>query len=300
MIRKVVIPAAGLGTRLTPATKEQPKEMLPMFTSEGGSGLYLTPFLQLVFEQLYRAGLSEFCFVVGRGKRAIEDHFTPDRAYFEMLSEKGKSEEASRLQDFYNKVGSSTIVWVNQPSPIGFGDAVLKAKSFVGKEKFLVHAGDNYICSETDGHLSRLAKVEEELGADAVFLLTEIQDPKHHGIIEGERVDDGVFRVLRAVEKPSKPFSNLAIVPVYLFGPDIFEALARTCPGVDGEIQLTDAIQILINLERKVYAIPLMKGEVRLDIGSAETYWEALRNFYRYKTLMRANMKPLSEEIGEH
>ncbi len=136
MIRKVIIPAAGLGTRLFPATKEQPKEMLPIF-SKTAKVICSKPVVQMVFEQLYDAGLREFCYVVGRGKRGIEDHFTPDSNCVENLKNMGKNGQASDLEGFYNKLESSTIMWVNQPEPKGFGNAVLMAQPFVQNESCL-------------------------------------------------------------------------------------------------------------------------------------------------------------------
>jgi len=127
VIRKVIIPAAGLGTRLFPATKEQPKEMLPIFSRSSHGDMMVKPVVQLVFEQLHEAGLREFCYVVGRGKRGIEDHFTPDPDCIRTLEGMGKNGPASDLEGFYEKLESSTIMWVNQPTPKGFGNAVLMA-----------------------------------------------------------------------------------------------------------------------------------------------------------------------------
>ncbi|MEM2294189.1 MAG: hypothetical protein QXX41_13030, partial [Nitrososphaerota archaeon] len=120
--------AAGLGTRLLLATKEMPKEMLPLFSSGRNVDLLLKPVLQLIFEQLYDLGFREFCFVVGRGKRSIEDHFTPDYNYIELLKGKNKVNLVKNLEEFYQKVEKSIIFWVNQPEPRGFGHAVLMAE----------------------------------------------------------------------------------------------------------------------------------------------------------------------------
>jgi len=126
VMRKAVITAAGLGTRLSPATKELPKEMLPIFHREGDR-IVVKPLLQLIFEQLHDVGIREFCFVIGRGKRAIEDHFTPDPIFLRELRERGKGREAESLERFYAMLSDSSITWVNQPEPRGFGDAVLGA-----------------------------------------------------------------------------------------------------------------------------------------------------------------------------
>jgi len=284
MIKKAVIPVAGLGTRLLPATKEQPKEMLPVFAGGANGQECVKPLLQLVFEQLYSSGLREFCFVIGRGKRAIEDHFTPEHGYAEWLKSKGKNATAKDLENFYRQIEESTIIWVNQPEPKGFGDAVLKARSFTGNEKFIVHAGDTYIISRRNAYLSRLTNVDQKLDADATFIVQEVEDTKQYGVIEFDETGERELKVKRAVEKPEKPPSKFAIMPIYAFRPIIFRALERTSPGKDGEIQLTDAIQMLIDWGLKVYAIELKPEEIRLDIGTPDTYWDALRLSYQYAT----------------
>lgn len=282
MIRKVVVPTAGLGTRLFPATKEQPKEMLPIFSRLTNSNVGVKPLLQLVFEQLYDTGFREFCFVVGRGKRSIEDHFTPDHNSVVMLKNNRKGDQASDLNGFYTKLKTSTIIWVNQPEPKGFGDAVFMAHPFVQNEHCLVHAGDTYIVSENARHLRLLINVYERFNADAAFLVQEIEDPRQYGIIEAKEIEKRVYRVKAAVEKPEKPTTNLAIMPIYIFHPVVFKALEKTIPGKGEEIQLTDAIQKLIEWGLNVCAVKLSPDEVRLDIGSPETYWEALNLSYKH------------------
>lgn len=284
MIRKVVVPSAGLGTRLFPATKEQPKEMLPIFSGMANdeTGVSVKPLLQLVFEQLYEDGFREFCFVVGREKRAIEDHFTPDDNCVVMLESKGKNSQAFDLKSFYNKLKTSSLIWINQSEPKGFGDAVLTAQPFVQNEPFLVHAGDTYIISRAAAHLKTLMKIYERLRADAVFIVHESEDPRQHGVIQAEESEKGIYNVKTAVEKPEKPATNLTIVPIYLFQPIIFEALKKTTLGKGQELQLTDAIQKLIEWKLKVYAVQLNISDIRLDVGSPETYWKALQLSHRY------------------
>ncbi len=281
MIGKVIIPAAGLGTRLFPATKEQPKEMLPIFSLTAGGELSVKPVVQMVFEQLYDAGLKEFCYVVGRGKRGIEDHFTPDINCIKALEGVGRTAQAKDLQDFYEKLGSSTIMWVNQPEPKGLGDAVLMAQPFVQEERCLVHAGDSLLISEHMDYVKKLLKAYERLEADAAFIVLEIENPKFYGIIEGTEVETGVFRVKSAAEKPEKAMTNLAIMAMYVFHPVIFKALEATRPGKGGEIQLTDAIQKLIDWGLGVYAVKLDKSYAHLDVGSPERYWDALTLSYQ-------------------
>jgi UTP--glucose-1-phosphate uridylyltransferase len=280
MIKKVIVPAAGLGTRLFPATKEQPKEMLPVF-SRTTNGNVVKPLLQVVFEQLYGSGLREFCFIVGRGKRSIEDHFTPDLDSISMLETMGRNGVATDLEDFYRKLKTSTIMWVNQPEPKGFGDAVLLAQPFVQNERCLVHAGDSCIVSQKMDYINQLLTAFERLDADAAFIALEIDRPRQYGIIEGEETEPGIYRVKAAVEKPEKPQTNLAIIAMYAFQPIIFKALDQTQPGRSGEIQLTDAIQRLIDWNLKVYAVKLNKDYKHLDIGSPERYWDALSLSYQ-------------------
>lgn len=280
VVRKVIIPAAGLGTRLFPATKVQPKEMLPIFSKSPNKDISVKPMVQVVFEQLYNAELREFCFVVGRGKRAIEDHFTPDIECIKNLEGSGKNGQASDLEEFYSKLRDSTIMWVNQPEPKGFGNAVLMAQPFVGNERCLVHAGDGCLLSKNMDYLKKLLDTSERLKADATFLVLEIENPKQYGIVEGQEIEDGILKVTAVTEKPDQPKTNFAIMAMYVFHPVIFKALEATKPGKNGEIQLTDAIQQLINWGLNVYAVKLDQNFSRLDIGTPDAYWEALEKTY--------------------
>jgi UTP--glucose-1-phosphate uridylyltransferase len=281
MIRKVIVPAAGLGTRLFPATKEQPKEMLPIFSKTVGGDMSVKPVVQIVFEQLHDAGLREFCYVVGRGKRGIEDHFTPDANCVRTLESLGKNGQASDLEDFYKKLETSTTMWVNQPEPKGFGNAVLMAQPFVQNESCLVHAGDSLIISSGMDYVKKLLEVFERFNADAAFLVLNIENPKQYGIVEGDEVEPGIIKVKLVTEKPEKPKTHWAIMAMYAFHPIIFKALESTKPGKNGEIQLTDAIQTLIDWNLKVYAVKLDQTHTHLDIGSPERYWEALELSYQ-------------------
>jgi len=220
--------------------------------------------------------------VVGRGKRSIEDHFTPDHNSVLMLKNRGKGDQALDLDGFYTKLKTSTIIWLNQPEPKGFGDAVLMTRPFVQNESCLVHAGDTYIISKKAEHLKLLMETHERLNADATFLVQEIEDPRQYGVIKPEEIEKRVYRVKEAVEKPEKPPSKLAIMPIYVFHPVIFKALEKTSPGKGGEVQLTDAIQRLVDWGLNVCAVQLSSNDVRLDIGSPETYWEALSLSYQH------------------
>jgi UTP--glucose-1-phosphate uridylyltransferase len=282
MIRKVVITAAGIGTRLLTVTKEQPKEMLPLFTKNSRGGLCVKPLLQIVFEQLYGSGFRDFCFIIGRGKRVIENHFTIDLAFIKQLNKKGKHDLLSPLERFYKKLDDSLIMWINQPEPKGFGHAVLMAKPYVKDETFLVHAGDTHIFStNTDEPIKRMIANHNENQSDATLLLKEIENPKQYGVAEIKETN-GAIVVKRVTEKPKKPPTNLAIMPIYIFNGAIITTLEKTQPGLGGEIQLTDAIQQLINDGFKVQAVKLRNNETRLDVGNPETYWHAITTSYKY------------------
>lgn len=278
-MRKAVITAGGLGTRLLPFTKELPKEMLPLYVKEGNT-VMLKPLLQAIFEQLYDVGFKEFCFVVGKEKRAIEDHFTPDYEFLNYLLNNGKTEVANSMSNFYEKVKESVLFFVNQPSPKGFGDAVLRAKPFAN-EDFLLHAGDTYIISNGNKHIKKLLSVHENYKADATLLVYEVEDPRRYGVITPGSSSDDVIEVVEVEEKPEKPKSRFAIAPVYVFNPVIFKALQNIKEGKGGELQLTDAIGKLIGWGLKVVAIKLSSEEESLDIGTPETYLDAINKSYK-------------------
>ena len=229
MIKKAVIAAAGLGTRLLPFTKEQPKEMLPIYNIND-KGLQVKPTIQVIFEQIYDYGIREFCFIVGRGKRTIEDHFTADHDFKHSMMNKNTPTSdtyAQYLENFYKKLEKSSIYWINQSSPLGFGHAVLQARSFVGTEAFFLLAGDTVIVSDEENqHLCRLVTCFEALHADLAFLLSSVEHPENYGIAFGtESPEQHVFYIHKVIEKPSITKSNLAIMPIYIFKHEIFDYL---------------------------------------------------------------------------
>jgi UTP--glucose-1-phosphate uridylyltransferase len=276
LISKAVIPAAGLGTRLLPATKEIPKEMLPVYARGTGGGVYLKPVLQLIFEQLYDLGVREFCIVIGRGKRAVEDHFTQDYSFANYIRGRNRGFASEDLEAFYRRLDDSVIWWVNQPEPKGFGEAVLRASRAIGESDFIVQAGDAYIVSRGNECFTRLLNTFNGQHAGAVLLVHELADVQQKGIAEVEPLNNEHYRVLSVAEKPTRPKSRFALEPVYIFKPEIFDALSATDPGSGGEIQLTDGIQRIINRNRHVYATKLLEDEIRFDVGDPESYWEAL------------------------
>jgi UTP--glucose-1-phosphate uridylyltransferase len=280
MIGKVIIPAAGLGRRLLSATKEQPKEMLPLFAANDSGGLCLKPIVQQVFEDLFDYGAREFYFVVGKGKRAIEDHFTPDREFIDRLRSSAKIHQGEPLESFYHRIESSTIVWVNQPMPKGFGHAVLLCENLLSDDPFIVHAGDTRIISRKYNVHNKLMESHAQGRNEVTLTLKQVQDPRQYGV--AEVVKDGIERlnVTRCVEKPSVPRSMFAIMPIYAFNSTIFDALRETAPGLGNEIQLTDAIQKIIEAGHRVRAISLANDDIHLDVGTPEMYYQALRLSY--------------------
>ena len=278
MIKKAVIPAAGLGTRLLPITKELPKEMLPIVAVTKNGKLCMKPMLQAIFEQLYDVYFREFAFIVGKGKRAIEDHFSPDEDFVQYLEDRNRKDSAEELQDFYRKINESNVVFINQPKPRGFGDAVGRAALFTGSERFLMQAGDDLVISKDNNHLRRATETFEEYDADTLFLVEEVQDPRNYGVVTGKEIKPGVLQVESIVEKPQKPQSNLAIVALYLFKPIIYKAINEVKPDKNGEIQLAEALQLLIKWNCKVFGLKLGSNEKRIDIGTAESYLEMLKS----------------------
>ena len=273
-----VITAGGIGTRLLPFSKEIPKEMSPIIVSNGESGSILVkPIIQAIFEQLYDSGIRNFFTVVGRGKRAIEDHFSPDQGFVALLKSKGK--RVDELESFYMKLRSCSLVFVMQPEPLGFGDAVLKVRPYV-KGDFLVHAGDTYIISSTSPgeshYLERLWTAHVQHRSEVTVLLQEVKDPQNYGVVIGEQLLGGMVKITKAVEKPDSFVSNTAIMPVYIFSESIFDELQMIVPGKNGEMQLTDAIQRIISRGGNVVGVRLGEGDVRLDIGSPQTLMSAL------------------------
>ena len=268
-IKKAVITAAGSGNRLLPFSKETPKEMLPYCTRSSDGHLILKPILEMVYESLYGHGCRKFCFVVGRGKRSIEDYF--------LIDDSARYSTNNDLQNFYKKIRSSHIMYVQQPAPRGFGDAVMRAKIFVEKDSFLLHAGDDVILSPGNSHMQRLEDAFFSNGADVALLVDRVENPEQYGIIDGESIGDGLFRVERLEEKPRRPKTNLAVVATYIFKPSIFDELKITRPDKNGEIQLTDAIKSLV-ANGKCVAVELKTGEKRMDVGTPESYAKCIKD----------------------
>ena len=263
-VRKAVIPAAGLGTRFLPATKAQPKEMLPLLDK---------PAIQYVVEEAVHAGLTDILIITGRGKRPIEDHFDRSIELEHFLESKGKFEELKQVREITDM---ASIHYIRQRDPLGLGHAVSVAEDHVGGEPFAVLLGDDII-AESNPLLSEMLRVHERYGRSVLAAMEVSRDEiSLYGCIEPEFVeDDRLARVLSVVEKPEPENapSNLAAIGRYVLTPEIFEALRNLEPGVGGEIQLTDAINALAQ-QQAVYAHVFDGG--RFDVGNKLDYMKAM------------------------
>ena len=274
MIRKIVISAAGLGTRLLPITKEIPKEMMPLFLRDKNNGVVVKPLIQIIFEQFFQQGLREYCIIVGRQKRIIQDHFMIDEEFLKKFEK--KSEYKQDLKNFYSMLNKSKIFWAKQSEPKGFGDAVKYSESFVGNDDFLVIAGDTLI-PKGDKVIKKLMNAKLKGKNDAILLLKEVPDPRRFGVavINQTKNKDIITNV---EEKPKNPKSNLSIVALYRFRPSIFKAL-NEIRSSQKELQLTDAIQKLIDWGGNVSAIILNENDRVVEIGTADSYLETITKF---------------------
>lgn len=266
---KCVITAAGKGQRLLPLTKEIPKEMMPIFTKTSNKQRVTTPLLQFIFQQMYDVGLTDYCFVVGREKRSIEDHFTIHEDYLKELSKDYKNV----LLEFYQRLEKSNLVWINQNKPQGFGDAVRLTERYIGKDDFIVHAGDVTILTRKKHPIIRMTEiVKNNPDVSTVLFCKKVKDARRFGVPKLQKISPSQYLVEEVEEKPEKPKSNFALVPLYYFKSGIFYHLKRIKPGRGNEYQLTDAIQRSIENGEKTIAIPLEDGETEIDVGTVESY----------------------------
>jgi len=286
-IRKAVIPAAGLGTRLYPATRSQPKEMLPLGRK---------PTIQLVVEEVVAAGLREILIITGQQKRAIEDHF-----------------------DAANGLGlEASFFFTRQSEQRGLGDAVACARHFVGSETFLVALGDCLIWSPPRRVEARASAAEGRQEGGLVARMLALHEQKRPGAtiavqrVPADRLSDygvvapkaepgftgataSAFEISDIVEKPGpdRAPSDLAVAARYVLDPVVFEFLARTPPGNQGEIQLTDALRLMLREGCAVWCMPLSETETRYDVGSFPGYWKAFAD-------MMVNDPEIGEELRDH
>lgn len=261
-VRKAIIPAAGLGTRFLPATKAQPKEMLPIVDK---------PTIQYIIEEAVASGIEEILIITGRNKKSIEDHFDKSVELEMELSKANKEELLELVRDISDMVD---IHYIRQKEPKGLGHAIYCAKSFVGNEPFAVMLGDDVVDSKVPC-LKQLIDCYNEYKTSILGVQTVQQENVNkYGIVDGLHIEDRVYKVKKLVEKPSieEAPSNIAILGRYIITPRIFEILENTKPGKGGEIQLTDALETLISNEA-MYAYDF-EGR-RYDVGDKLGFLEA-------------------------
>ncbi len=274
-ITKAIIPAAGFGTRFLPATKSQPKEMLPVVDK---------PTIQYIVEEAVESGIEDILIVIGRYKSVIEDHFDRSVELEMELEKKGKYDMLEQIQDI---AGMANIQFVRQKTALGLGHAVYCAKNFIGNEPFAVMLGDDIVDSPGYPCLKQMMDIYEQEQC-SILGVKEVarQDIHKYGIVNGDKVGDGLYTVRSLVEKPKAEDapSNVAIMGRYIITPAIFDILEKTAPGAGNEIQLTDALKTLAGREKMLaYAF---KGR-RHDVGDKLGFLQATVEF----ALQRDNLK---------
>ncbi len=292
-INIAVVPVAGLGTRLLPATKSQPKEMLPVGRK---------PVVQYVVEELTRVGMRRILFITGPGKTSIENHFDLNPELIQLLRETGKEELLAEF-DFERK--PVQYFYTRQRQLLGLGHAVSCAESFVGDQPFVVALGDSIIGLHAQSDvLRRMTEcfVHRQAAAVIAFEPVPLNDVPNYGIAKPRNGAGDVFEVEDVVEKPGvqEAPSNLAIAARYVFAPSIFAALKRTPPSKGGEIQLTDAIRLILQEGGQVYGIRLSDEERRFDIGNFEAYFRAFVEFALADEKHGAALRQFVEQLLKH
>lgn len=280
-VRKAIIPAAGLGTRFLPATKAQPKEMLPIVDK---------PTIQYIIEEAVESGIEEILIITGRNKRAIEDHFDKSIELEYQLQQNNKTKLLEMVKNISNIVN---IHYIRQKEPKGLGHAISCAKTFVGNEPFAVMLGDDIVYNKIPC-LKQLIDCFNEYKTSIIGVQTVPKDEVYkYGIINGLHIEDRVYKVKDLVEKPSidEAPSNIAILGRYIITPKIFNILDNTLPGKDGEIQLTDALKTLISQEA-MYAYNF-EGK-RYDVGDKLGFLQATVEFALRKEELK---KPFMEYL---
>ena len=286
MIRKAVIPAAGFGTRFLPATKSQPKEMLPIVD---------TPVIQYVVEEAVSAAISDLLMIIGKGKRSIEEHFDRSFQLESQLQAKGKQAELKAMQRI-SDLAEIHFVW--QKEMRGLGDAIYCARHHIHDEPFVVLLGDTLIDAAKPAAL-QLVELYEEF-QEPIVLVEEVEPKKVglYGIIDGDEIRPGVYRIRDFVEKPTpdQAPSNLAIAGRYLLTADIFDHIEQTRPDHGGEIQLTDALRALVR-QRPMYGLKL-DGK-RCDIGNKEGFIRTNIQFALKRDDMVDDLRQFIKQLAE-
>lgn len=291
-VRKAIIPAAGLGTRFLPATKAQPKEMLPIVDK---------PTIQYIVEEAVASGIEDILIVTGRGKRAIEDHFDKSYELEHALASQGKEELLQEISDISSMVD---IYYIRQKVPKGLGHAIWCARKFIGHEPFAVLLGDDIVVSDPPC-LRQLLDVYDRLGRTVVGVRqVPDRDVTQYGIISPETetlpaTEGRVMRIMELIEKPAphQAPSNYAIMGRYVLEPEIFPILENLSPGAGNEIQLTDALQLL-NKRQDIYAYEFT-GQ-RYDVGSKLGFVQATLDFALRNDMLREEViRYMEQKLGE-
>ena len=273
MIRNALVPVAGYGTRLLPATKSQPKEMLTVARK---------PIVQYVAEELAGNGVNRILFITSRNKSSIENHFDSDPELLRALAAANKQDLMDELT--FEAMNNVHFFYTRQRVQRGLGDAILCGENFAGEQPFVVALGDSIVGLNAESRaVERMVELFEEKRASAVIAVEEVPpaETMHYGVIQADASEQGFIRVLNLVEKPAagKAPSNLAIAGRYVFSPLIFDMIHRVKPDKKGEIQLTDAIQMMCEEGKRVLAVKLPPNEKRYDIGNFPSYFETFVEF---------------------
>ena len=269
MIEICLFPAAGYGTRFLPATKAMPKEMLPILTK---------PLIQYGVEEALNAGCRTMAIVTGRGKRSIEDHF--DISY-ELEHQIKDTSKESLLSEIRNIMETATFSYTRQKEMRGLGHAILTGETLVGRNPFAVILADDLCYNQGEGVLTQMMRIYEKYRC-SVVAIEEVEASQTHkyGIIEAELLEQGIYKVKSMIEKPPKDLapSNLAIIGRYILTPDIFNILRMTKPGINGELQITDALLEQAKLGR---VIGYKFEGTRYNCGSLDGFVRATNDFYK-------------------
>ncbi len=283
---KAVIPAAGLGTRFLPLTKNSPKEMLPIIDR---------PAIQYVVEEAVESGIEDIVIVTGRGKEVIENHFDIAYELEKVLEERGEEE---KLQEIRRISRMAEIFYIRQKMPRGLGHAIYVTKNYIGGETFAVLLGDDIIvANEPCTH--QLKKVYEKYGASVIAVQKVDEEVMgKYGIVEGEEMEKGIYRIKRMLEKPHarETSSRIAIMGRYILTPSIFECIEKTNPGKNGEIQLTDALNLLLEKE-DIYAYEF-RGR-RYDLGDKFDWLRINVEMAMEREDLKDKMRELIEKLGK-
>ena len=286
---KAVIPAAGLGVRFLPLTKDMPKEMLPVVHK---------PTIQYVVEEAVAAGIDDILIITGRGKRSIEDHFDRSIELENVLGNNGRKKELDEIMRIANM---ATIHYVRQKMPRGLGDAVLLAKQHVGNEPFAVMLGDTINLSAVPV-VRQLMDIQSRMGGSVIAVEPVAPEKvRDYGIIGGKSISDGLYEIDELVEKPSPEDapSNLGITGTYVLSPRIFDCLERTPPGRGGEVQLTDALRLL-SKEEKIYGLKFQgrRHDIGDKLGWLKTTMELALNDPELGPPLREHLRSLMARRG--